>query len=78
LLELAQVETGGEGVTGSRDDDRLDFLVAGEGIQRVRELVAQGNGERVLLLGPVECEGRDTFLRARPQNERVAHVTLRR
>jgi hypothetical protein len=77
LSELAQVEAGAEHVTGAGDDDGLHRLVDREVVKRVRELVAERDRERVLLLGPVEGHGRDAVRRPAPEDELVAHVIER-
>ena len=58
-IELAQVEARAERVARAGDDHHLDRIVAGEGVERVGELVAHGDGQRVLLLRSVQRQGRD-------------------
>ena len=52
--ELGQVEAGAERVTGAGEHDDLDGLVRDEPGQRVGDLVAQRDRERVLLRRAIE------------------------
>ena len=78
LLELAQVEAGTEDVTGARDDDGLHRLLAAQVVERARQLVTKSDGQRVLLLCPVERQRHDAVVRRRSQHQPVAHRRWRR
>src|SRR5512145_2354051 len=52
--ELREVEARREDVAGAGDDRAAERGIARQLRERLRDLVAQGDRERVLLLGPVE------------------------
>jgi hypothetical protein len=70
--ELADVHAGAERAARAGEQDGVDAVVGGRGLQRLGEREAQRDRQRVALLGPVEREDRDRAVALGPQRSLVA------
>jgi hypothetical protein len=76
VVELAQVESGAERVTGGRHDHHPHRVVVRKHVQRVTDGIAQLHRQRVLLVGSVEDQAHDPFVHFR-HHQAVSHRLLR-
>ena len=69
--DLEHVAAGAEIAAGAGDDERLDVLILGRGAEEIDELGIALEGQRILLLRPVERQRRDLAVDREPDMLRL-------